>query len=61
MKDSKGRQYDGWVLKNSKGRLCMRSFERRRTVAWYHFTLRREKFRRAGWRAVKVRFVEVVE
>lgn len=61
MKDSEGRSYDGWVLKDRKGRLYIRSFERRRTMAWAHFTLNRKKFRRAGWRAVKVRVVKVVE
>ncbi len=74
MKDSKGREYDGWVMAYpEKGSydLVTHTFATTRTDAWHNLlgtfetaSGRRRwhrKMRRAGYRAVKVRLVEVDE
>ncbi len=75
MKDSEGREYDGWCMKypeNWKGYdLACHTFGTTRTDAWqnllgtFETAARRRrwhrKMRRAGYRAVKIRLAEVVE
>ncbi len=75
MKDSEGRDYDGWCMKypeDWKGYgLASWTFGTTRVDAWHNLlgtfaTLGdrerwHRKIRRAGYRAVKVRLVEVVE
>ena len=55
MKDSEGREYDGWVLKNRKGHLLPWSFQLTRTKVLHFWSGSYDKVE-----AVKVR-LEVVE
>ncbi len=66
MKDSKGREYDGWTIRRSNGRLDPWFFERTKTAVLDHFQSRletrrevRARLRRWGFTIVKVRLVEV--
>lgn len=55
MKDSKGRDYDGWVLKNEHGSLLLHTFRRRRADALQSVV----RFVRERCKAVKVLLLEV--
>ncbi len=75
MKGSKGREYDGWCMKYPEDwrgfGLLLHTFATTRTDVWHNLlgtfetAAGRErwhrKMRRAGYRAVKVRLVEVTE
>ncbi len=68
MKDSKGREYDGWVVRRSNGTLNLCYFRKTKAEILDYFQhvneTRREvraRLRRWGFTFVKVRLVEVVE
>ena len=71
MKDSEGREYDGWCLRYPEdwgGRLAAYTFSTTRTDLWDNFIgalaegqsrkARNAKYRHMGFRSVKVRIVE---
>ena len=60
MKDSEGRQYDGWCLKNPGGYILLYTFSETRSGAWAKTAVGRPKLYRGGVRAVKVTVREVV-
>ncbi len=74
MKDVLGREYDGWVVRYPEAwgrKLAKYTFALTRKDLWDNFIgalpkgtsrkSRNAKYRRIGFRAVKVRIVEVVE
>lgn len=67
MKDSKGREYDGWAFKDTRGKLRRFSFRNTRAETRDVYRLRGESARefwkrmreKWDWPVVKVRLVEV--
>ncbi len=68
MKDSQGREYDGWAVRRANGHLDPWFFERTKVAVLDHFqgmneTRRhvRARLRRWGFTIVKVRLAEMAE
>ena len=61
MKDSEGREFDGWILKNAGGHYFINSASRTRNEAWQYCAFAKAKGRRLGLRAVKIQIREVPE